>query len=65
MVPMFAHFFHNGFTVTMLYLFNIGSIDIDIDSEESAPVTLVALCAVLTFTLLYFFKKQYSQPQPS
>ena len=66
LIPMIAHFFHNGFTLSMLYLYNKGLIDINIESEESAPLTLVGLCAVFTFALLYFFKKHYqtSEPKP-
>jgi membrane protease YdiL (CAAX protease family) len=62
-IPMIAHFFHNGFTLTMLYSYQLGFIDINIDSEESAPWTLVALGMVFTFTLLYFFRKHYSTQQ--
>lgn len=62
-VPMIAHFFHNGFTLTMIYLYNIGTVEVNIDSEESAPLTLVGLCMVFTFTLMYFFKKHY-KPAP-
>jgi uncharacterized protein len=62
-IPMIAHFFHNGFTLTMLYLYQLGSIDINIDTEESAPWSLVALGMVFTFTLLYFFRKHYSTQQ--
>jgi len=63
LIPMVAHFFHNGFTLTMIYLYNMGSTDINIDSEESAPVLLVALCGVATFVLLYYFRKNYL-PEP-
>ncbi|MFZ2906191.1 MAG: CPBP family intramembrane glutamic endopeptidase [Cyclobacteriaceae bacterium] len=62
MIPMIAHFFHNGFTLTMLHLYNQGSTDINIDSEESAPLFLVAICGVATFALLYLFKKHYTSP---
>lgn len=64
MVPMIAHFFHNGFTLTMIYLYNTGLVNVNIDSEESAPLSLVGLCAVFTFVLLYFFRKHYTQEQP-
>ena len=62
-IPMIAHIFHNGFTVTMIYLYNQGTTDINIDSEESAPLFLVAICGVITFALLYFFRKHYSSEQ--
>jgi membrane protease YdiL (CAAX protease family) len=60
LIPMVAHFFHNGFTLTMLYLYNQGSTSINMDSEESAPLYLVALCTGVTFALLYFFRKHYT-----
>jgi membrane protease YdiL (CAAX protease family) len=63
LIPMVAHFFHNGFTLTMIYMYNQGSTKINIDSEESAPMALVALCGVATFALLYYFRKNYL-PQP-
>jgi membrane protease YdiL (CAAX protease family) len=63
LIPMLAHFFHNGFTLTMIYMYNVGSTEINIDSEESAPLPLVALCGVATFALLYYFRKNYL-PQP-
>ncbi len=63
LIPMVAHFFHNGFTLTMIHLYNQGSTEVNIDSEESAPLFLVALCGVVTFVLLYFFRKHYTPEQ--
>ena len=64
LIPMVAHFFHNGFTLVMIHLYNQGSSNIDMDSEETAPLYLVALCAGVTFVLLYYFRKHYlDQPQ--
>ncbi|HEU5292356.1 MAG TPA: CPBP family intramembrane glutamic endopeptidase [Cyclobacteriaceae bacterium] len=66
LIPMVAHFFHNGFTLTMIYMYNMGSTSFNIDSEESAPLLLVALCGVATFALLYYFRRNYiSQPSSS
>jgi hypothetical protein len=64
-VPMIAHFFHNSFTLTMLYLYKINLIDIDIDSQESAPLPFVAFSAMVTFALLYFIWKHYKRAQQS
>jgi membrane protease YdiL (CAAX protease family) len=60
LVPMIAHFFNNGFSLTMIYLQGLGVSDIDMEQETSAPLSVVAVCAVAVFALLYFFKKQYS-----
>ena len=59
LIPMFAHFVNNGFSVLMMYLNQRGVIDIDIDTPESAPLPVVAIFTVLTLGLLYYFKKFY------
>lgn len=61
-VPVVAHFFNNGFLLTMVYLQGIGLSNVDMEDESAAPIYLVAICAVAVFALLYFFKKQYSSP---
>lgn len=61
-VPIIGHFFNNGFLITMVYLQNIGMSSVDMEDESSAPIYLVAICAVAVFALLYFFKKRYSSP---
>jgi membrane protease YdiL (CAAX protease family) len=60
LIPMIAHFFNNGFSLTMIYLQGLGVSNIDMEDETSAPLSVVAVCAVAVFALLYFFKKQYS-----
>lgn len=61
-VPVIAHFFNNGFLLTMVYLQGIGLSNVDMEDESSAPIYLVVICVVAVFTLLYFFKKQYASP---
>jgi len=58
-VPMFAHFVNNGFSVLMMYLNQLGLITVDVESTESAPLPAVALATVLAVGLLYYFKKFY------
>lgn len=60
LIPMIAHFFNNGFSLTMMYLQGLGVSNIDMEDETSAPLSVVVVCAVAVFALLYFFKKQYS-----
>lgn len=62
-VPMFAHFFHNGFTLIMLYLYKSGSIELDMESNEAAPWPWVLAGAISTFGLLYYFRKLYNDKQ--
>lgn len=61
-VPIIAHFFNNGFLLTMVYLQGVGLSNVDMEDETSAPIYLVAICAVAVFALLYFFKKRYQSP---
>ncbi len=65
-IPIIGHFFNNGFLLTMVYLQSLGVSKIDMEDETSAPLSLVAVCAVAVFALLYFFKRQYAvSQQPS
>jgi membrane protease YdiL (CAAX protease family) len=63
LVPMIAHFFNNGFSLTMIYLQGLGVSKLDMEDETAAPISVVAVCAVAVFALLYFFKRQYPAPQ--
>lgn len=65
LVPILAHFFNNGFSLTMIYLQSLGISNLDMEDETAAPLSWVAVCAVAVFALLYFFKKQYSTPPAS
>jgi uncharacterized protein len=57
LIPMFAHFLNNGFSLLMLYLKQLGMVDIDIDITEAAPWTAVISFAIITFGLLAYLKK--------
>lgn len=62
-VPMFAHFFHNGFTLVVMYLAQTNVIELDIESNEAAPLPWVVVGLVSTFALLYYFRKLYAGKQ--
>jgi uncharacterized protein len=65
-IPVIAHIFNNGFILTVFYLKSLQVTDLNLEEETSAPLSWVVVCAVASFTLLYFFKKQYSSPpEPS
>ena len=61
LVPMFAHFMNNGFSVLMLYLRQLGIIDIDIETTEAAPWPAVISFAIITFGLLAYLKKLFER----
>lgn len=57
-VPMFAHFVNNAFSVIAMYAVQKGVTDIDVESTESAPLPVVITFTILTIILIYFFKQQ-------
>jgi len=64
-MPMLAHFVNNGFSVLMMYLYQKGTIAIDMESTEAAPLPVVAGFTVVFIALLVYFKKFYqTQNQP-
>ncbi len=60
LVPMLAHFFHNGITLLLIYAYQQGLSGIDPESNESAPLPIVLGCAVAVVGLLYYFRKLYT-----
>lgn len=59
-IPVLSHFVNNAFSVLMLYFYQQGVSEVDMNSTESAPWSVVAGAAIVSFTLLYLFKKQAS-----
>ena len=60
----FAHFVHNGFTLVMLYLYQQGNVDMDIESTDSVPWTLAVGALVICGAFLFFFKQRTDQSAP-
>lgn len=57
LVPMFAHFVNNGFSLLMMYLYQLKVVDIDMETEQSVPWHMAAVFACITGVLLYLFRK--------
>ena len=60
--PIFAHFVNNGFTLLMLYLYQQGSVGMDIESIETVSWSVALFSLIGCAALLYVFKQQISQP---
>lgn len=56
-IAIFAHFVNNGFTVVMLYLYNMKLIDINIE-QKAMPLSTSLLSLVLSAAILYTLRKQ-------
>jgi len=52
-IAILAHFVNNGFVLVMVYLNNIGVIDINIEETNSMSVMLVASSLLVTAAMLY------------
>lgn len=60
-IPMFAHFMNNGFSVLMLYLHQLGIVGIDIETTEAAPWPAVIGFSIITFGLMVYLKKLFER----
>ena len=58
-IPVFAHMTNNGFMLIMIYLNSIGLIDFDLENSDSAPWLSVLIFAIITFGLMFFFRKYF------
>jgi uncharacterized protein len=64
-VPMFAHFVNNAFSILMIYLDQMKIVDTNFDTPEAAPWPAVITFALVTGALLFFFKKKFHSPNSS
>lgn len=64
-IAILAHFVNNGFSVLMLYFYQQGVSEVDMNSTESADWRVVAGATIVSFTLLYLFKKQATTTRDS
>jgi uncharacterized protein len=62
-IPIFAHIVNNGFTLLMVYLYKNKSVNVDIESTESMPLTTALGSLILTVVILRFFYQKYAQPK--
>lgn len=59
-IPILGHFINNGFTLTMLYLYQLKTIDYDLETETSVP-WYVSLTGMIAGSLLLFYFYRYFQ----
>jgi len=59
--PMVAHFFNNGFTLVMLYLFQQNMVDYNIEDTEVLPWFQVIFSALITLVLFFVFIRTAKQ----
>lgn len=64
-IPIFAHIFNNALAVLLMDMVNHKKISPEIEKLDTVPLPYVALSVLLFGGLMYFFKKQTSNPQVS
>lgn len=57
--PMLAHFVNNGLTLIMIYLYQAGYINIDVEAQEAYPLNIILIFSVITIYMLFSFRKQF------
>jgi len=57
--PILGHFINNGFTLILIYLYQTGSIGIDIETQEAYPLNIILIFSVITIYMLFSFWKQF------
>jgi len=65
LIPMVAHFVNNGFSVLMMYLYQKGTIPIDLEAPEAAPWPMVVGFTAVFVALMFYFKKFYQTQNQS
>lgn len=61
LIPVFAHFVNNGFSVILIYLQQLGKLDIHVDGTDRAPWSVVIVGLLLAGGLLIFLKKVFQR----
>jgi membrane protease YdiL (CAAX protease family) len=59
-VPILGHLVNNGLQVIGLYLNQLGIMSLDLDSTESAPLSMVGAAIVVTCILLFYLKRYFA-----
>ena len=55
LLAMIAHFFNNGFTLLMVYLYQQGAVKFDIEGTSEIPMSTVLVAGVIFGSLFYTF----------
>lgn len=61
LIPILVHFLNNAISLALLYAVELKFTDMDVESEESFPVTIVLAFAAVTTYLLYRFYNYFKE----
>lgn len=63
-IPILAHFVNNGFTLTMVYLHQLGVVEFDLESTDQVELLPVMLSILVASGLIVNFRNSFSQKTP-
>ncbi|MGK7392953.1 MAG: CPBP family intramembrane glutamic endopeptidase [Candidatus Cyclobacteriaceae bacterium M3_2C_046] len=63
LVPIIAHFVNNGFTIFMIFLYNIDLTEYNIEEETDITFVPVIIFFVLTAFLIYYFRSHFRKQE--
>lgn len=63
-LAILAHFVNNGVSVLAIYFYQQGTLDVDLETPEAAPMHWVIVSLTLTASLLYYFFKYFEHRKP-
>ncbi|QRR01978.1 CPBP family intramembrane glutamic endopeptidase [Dyadobacter sandarakinus] len=61
-IAILAHFVNNGFVLIMMYLHNIGIVEVNIEENESLPGALIGASLVISLIILQTIRKAGGHP---
>jgi uncharacterized protein len=64
-LAILAHFVNNGFSVLLLYFYQQGAFDYNVESPEALPAHFIMISAICTGGLLYYFYKYFEHRKPA
>ena len=63
-IPILAHFVNNGLSVLVMYFYQRGSFEYDLENPESVPLNAVIISGVVTIGLLYYLYQYFQAHKP-
>ncbi len=62
-VAMLAHFVNNAFTLIMVYQYQQGLTDTNIEQPDSLPLATVVIMSIITVAILFYLYKRWTQQE--
>ncbi|MEM6298327.1 MAG: CPBP family intramembrane glutamic endopeptidase, partial [Bacteroidota bacterium] len=61
-IPILAHFIHNSVTLTAVYLYQLNTVETNLDSTEYPPLATILISMLISGGLIYFIWTRRPKP---